>query len=168
MQVWPFKEKHPVIDPQAFVAPGAQIIGQVTLQAGSSVWHGAIIRGDMDKIIIGKNSNVQDNSVVHVSEGHPVSIGDDVTIGHHAVIHGCTIGNQVLVGMNATVLDGAQIGDGCIIGANALIPQGKVIPPHSMVLGIPGKVVKQISLAEREDLVKHALKYRLLWEKNYR
>lgn len=167
MNIWTIKKGTPQIATHSFIAPGAQIIGEVIIGSGTSVWHNAVIRGDMAGIRIGKNSNIQDNSVVHVASGFPTIIGDYVTVGHGAIIHGCIIGDKVLVGMNATILDGAEIGDGCIIGANALVPQGKKIPPNSMVLGVPGKVAKTLSADDVAGLEAHALKYRSIWEELY-
>lgn len=167
MNIWSIKKGTPQIAEHSFIAPGAQIIGEVCLGTGSSVWHNAVIRGDMAAISIGENSNVQDNSVVHVATGFPTVVGNYVTIGHGAIIHGCRIGDRVLIGMNATILDGAEIGDGCVIGANALVPQGKKIPPNSMVLGVPGKIVKTISETDVAGLEAHALRYRKIWEDLY-
>lgn len=163
-----FQNILPNIAENTFIAPGAIIIGKVSIDAGSSVWHNAVIRGDMNKIEIGKNTNIQDNSVIHVCSDYPTIIGDNVTIGHGAIVHGCTIGNNVLIGMNATILDGAIIKDGSIIGANALVSQGKTFPKESLILGVPAKVVKKVSKEELENLPKHALEYRKLWEESYK
>ncbi|MEM7236787.1 MAG: gamma carbonic anhydrase family protein [Pseudomonadota bacterium] len=128
----------------SYVAPGARVIGDVRIGEGASVWFNAVLRGDNEPIIIGPGSNVQDNCVCHVDPGFPLTLGRDVTIGHSAVLHGCTIGDGSLIGMGAIVLNGAQIGKGCLIGAKALITEGTVIPDHSMVLGAPGKVVRTL------------------------
>ena len=139
---------------ETYIAPTAIVIGAVSLKHESSVWWGAVLRGDYDGISIGERSNVQDNAVVHMDEGFPVTIGDCVTIGHKAVLHGCTIGNNSLIGINAVVLNDAVIGADCLIGANALVPAGKVIPPRSLVLGSPGKIVRELSeeeIAENTD-----------------
>lgn len=127
-----------------FVADNATIIGSVRLQARSSVWFNVVIRGDNDWIEIGEDSNVQDGAVLHTDPGIPLTIGKGVTVGHQAMLHGCTIGDNSLVGINAVILNGAKIGKNCLIGANALIPEGKTIPDNSMVLGSPGKVVKTL------------------------
>ena len=129
---------------ETYIAPTAIVIGAVRLMHESSVWWGAVLRGDYDGISIGKRSNVQDNAVVHMDAGFPVAIGDNVTIGHQAVLHGCAIGSNSLVGINAVVLNEAVIGDDCLIGANALVPAGTVIPPRSLVLGSPARIVREL------------------------
>ena len=130
----------------AFVAPGAHVIGNVELKAQSSVWFNAVIRGDMDKITIGEQSNVQDGSVLHTDEGIPLTLGKGVTVGHKVMLHGCDIDDYSLIGINAVVLNGAKIGKYCIIGANALITENIVIPDYSLVVGSPGKVIKTLPL----------------------
>jgi len=127
-----------------WVAPDAQVIGRVILRHEASVWFGAIVRGDNDPIEIGARSNIQDGSVLHTDVGFPLTIGEDVTIGHQVMLHGCTIGDGSLIGIGATVLNGAKIGKNCLIGAHALVTEGKDIPDNSMVLGAPGKVVRQV------------------------
>lgn len=128
-----------------YIADNATVIGSVVLEKNASIWFGVVVRGDNDVITIGEGSNVQDLSVLHTDMGYPLTIGKGVTVGHKVMLHGCTIGDHSLIGINAVVLNGAKIGKNCLIGANALIPEGKVIPDGSMVLGSPGKVVKQIS-----------------------
>lgn len=128
-----------------WVADNATVLGNVILKENASVWFNAVVRGDNDPITIGENSNIQDSSVLHTDTGCPLSIGKDVTIGHMVMLHGCTIGDESLIGIGATVLNRAVIGRNCIIGAHALIPEGKVIPDNSLVMGAPGKIVKQIS-----------------------
>ena len=142
-----------------FIAEGARIVGNVTIGEDSSVWYNAVIRGDSNSIAIGKNTNVQDNAVLHTSHGRGLKIGDNVTIGHAAIVHGCTVGNNVLIGMGAIVLDGAVIEDNCIIGAGALVTQNKVMPEGSLVLGNPAKVVREITVEERESIIKNAKEY---------
>lgn len=127
-----------------WVAENATVLGNVILEENASVWFNAVLRGDNDPITIGENSNVQDGSVLHTDLGCPLTIGKDVTIGHMAMLHGCTIGDESLIGIGATVLNRAVIGKNCIIGAHALIPEGKVIPDGSLVMGAPGKVVKEL------------------------
>lgn len=127
-----------------WVAPDAQVIGNVTLLENASVWFNAVIRGDNEEITIGENSNIQDGAVMHTDIGFPMVIGRDVTVGHQAMLHGCTVGDNTLIGIGATVLNGAKIGKNCLIGAHALIGEGKEIPDNSMVLGMPGKVVRQL------------------------
>ncbi len=128
-----------------FIAPGADLIGDVTLYNEVSIWFQAVLRGDLAPIVIGERSNIQDGAVVHVDTGYPTTIGAGVTVGHSAVIHGCTIEDECLIGMNAVVLNGAKIGSGSLIGANALVPQGMIVPPRSLVLGSPGKIVKTLT-----------------------
>jgi len=135
-------EKKPKVSKGCFVHPDSRIIGDVWIGDGSSVWPYAVIRGDENSIRIGKRTSVQDGGIIHVDTNYPVSIGDDVTIGHGAIVHGCTVGNRCIIGIRSTILNGAVIGDGCIIGAGAVVPPNSEIPPHSMVLGVPGKVKK--------------------------
>ena len=142
-----------------WVAPDANVIGQVRLMAGASVWFGATLRGDNEWINLGTGSNVQENSVLHTDIGYPLSIGRNCTIGHNAILHGCTIGDQSLIGMGAIVLNGAQIGRNCLIGAGALITEGKIIPDNSLVVGAPGKVVRGLTEAEIEGLLESAVGY---------
>lgn len=128
-----------------WIADSAQVMGNVKLERNASVWFGAVIRGDHDLITIGEDSNVQDNAVVHTDPGVEVKVGRGVTIGHQAMLHGCTVGDNCLIGIGATVLNGARIGKNCLVGAHAFIPEGREIPDNSLVLGAPGKVVRQIS-----------------------
>ena len=144
---------------ETFIAPTAVVIGDVRIAHESSVWWGAVLRGDYDTITIGKRSNVQDNAIVHMDAGFPVALGDGVTIGHKAVLHGCTIGNNSLVGINAVVMNDVVIGDDCLIGANALLTEGKVVPPRSLVLGSPGKVVRQLNDDEVAEVTDFADRY---------
>ena len=139
-----------------FAAGNATIIGDVTVGEKVGIWFGAVIRADKDRIVIGDRSNIQDNCVVHTSKGFPVTIGTDVSVGHGAILHGCTIGNQVLIGMGAIIINGAKIGDGSIIGAGAVITEGKVIPPDSVVIGVPGKVVKQTDADQHQHILRNA------------
>ncbi len=149
----------PDIDADAWVAPDANVIGKVTLGAGASVWFGATLRGDNERIIVGQGSNIQENCVLHTDIGYPLTIGDDCTVGHKAMLHGCTIEDGALIGMGATVLNGAVIGAGSLIGAGALIPQNKFIPPHSLVMGAPGKVVRELDEAARAATVANTRHY---------
>ncbi|MCP2030635.1 carbonic anhydrase/acetyltransferase-like protein (isoleucine patch superfamily) [Okibacterium sp. HSC-33S16] len=135
----------PVLDESAFVAPGARIIGNVTLRANSSVWYNAVLRGDSSSIELGEGSNIQDGVAVHVDAASPVVIGQGVSVGHNAVVHGCTIGNTVLVGMGAVILSGAVIGDECLIAGGAVVLSGAEIPPRSLVAGVPGKVRRELT-----------------------
>jgi len=159
--------KAATISQDVFVAENATVIGDVSLGSGSSVWFGAVIRGDVAPIEIGEHSNVQDGCLLHVADDFPLRLGNHVTVGHGAILHGCTIEDGVLIGMGAIVLDGAIIGAGSIIGAGALVPERKVIPPRSLVVGVPGKVAREVPLAEAEHLIEHAKHYEELWRKKY-
>ncbi|WOF16419.1 gamma carbonic anhydrase family protein [Methanoplanus sp. FWC-SCC4] len=143
----------------AFIADNAKILGDVTLKKDTGIWFGAVLRADKDSIIIGEGSNVQDNCVVHVSSNNPVNIGKNVTIGHGAIIHGCTIKDRVLVGMGAIILNGAVIGEDTIIGAGAVITENKTIPPGSLVMGVPGKVIKEVNEEQKAHIIKNAESY---------
>tara|TARA_Y100000296_G_scaffold60925_1_gene70636 strand:- start:3300 stop:3824 length:525 start_codon:yes stop_codon:yes gene_type:complete len=132
----------PQVHDNTFIAPGAHVIGNVELKAGASVWFNAVIRGDMDKITVGENTNIQDGSVLHTDAGIPLKLGKGVTVGHKVMLHGCEIGDYSLVGINAVILNGAKIGKYCIIGANALITENMEIPDYSLVVGAPGKVIR--------------------------
>lgn len=157
--IYNYAKVEPHIDDSCFLAPSSDIIGKVTIGIDSSVWYGAVVRGDVASIEIGSRTNVQDNATIHVAKGHNTTIGDDVTIGHNAIVHGCTIGNRVLIGMGAIVLDGAVIEDDVMIGAGALIPPGKVIPSNSLVVGSPGKVIRTLDETALKSLVESAKSY---------
>lgn len=148
-----------------YVADTAVVIGNVEIGEDVSIWFNAVVRGDNDVIRIGAGSNVQDGSVLHVDPGFPVIIEEDVTIGHMAMVHGCTIGRGTLIGMKATVLNGAKIGEGCLIGAGALIPEGKEIPPRSVVMGAPGKIVREVTEADIPRVTRGAKNYRQHWRR---
>lgn len=143
-----------------WVADSAELIGAITLENEVSVWFGAVLRGDNERITVGAGSNIQENSVLHTDMGFPLTIGRDVTVGHKALLHGCTIGDGCLIGMNATVMNGAVIGQNCLIGAGAMVTEGKVIPDNSMVLGMPGKVIKTLGEQDRALLALSAQSYR--------
>lgn len=146
-------------DEDVWVAPGAHVIGRVKLESGAAVWFGATLRGDNELIRVGAGSNIQENCVLHTDMGYPLVIGQGCTIGHKAMLHGCELGDNTLIGMGATVLNGARIGRDCLIGAGALIPEGKVIPDRSLVMGMPGKVVRELDAAAIERLRASALHY---------
>lgn len=150
----------PELAEDAWVAPDANVIGKVKLAAGASVWFGSTLRGDNELISVGEASNLQENVVCHTDMGFPLTIGANVTVGHKAMLHGCTVGEGSLIGMGATVLNGAVIGKGCLIGAGALVTEGKVIPDGSLVMGAPGKVVRELDAAAKQRLVASALHYR--------
>lgn len=149
----------PEIAAGAWVAPDANLIGKVVVEEAGSVWFGCTLRGDNEEIRVGAGSNVQENVVCHTDMGYPLVIGQGCTIGHKVMLHGCTIGDNTLIGMGATILNGARIGSNCLIGAGALITEGKEIPDGSLVMGMPGKVVRQLDEAAIEGLRKSALNY---------
>jgi carbonic anhydrase/acetyltransferase-like protein (isoleucine patch superfamily) len=158
--ILPHHGKWPEIDPSVFVAPSADIIGEVSIGAESSVWFQCVLRGDVETIKIGKRTNIQDLSMLHVDRRDcPLVIGDDVTVGHRVTLHGCTVGNRVLVGMGATVMNQAIIGDDSIVGAGALITEGKVFPPKSLIVGVPAKLVRELNAEEIAFLPKSANNY---------
>jgi gamma-carbonic anhydrase len=155
-----YRGRLPVVDPTAYVDESAQVIGDVEIGPESSIWMGAVVRGDVNVIRIGARSNVQDGTIVHVMhETHPTRIGDDVTIGHAAVVHGCTIANRVLVGMSATILNGAVIGEDSIVAAGSLVTEGMVVPPRSMVMGVPAKVRRPLTDAEVASILDFSQNY---------
>ena len=145
--------------PASWTAPNATLIGKVRLEEGASVWFNAVLRGDNELILIGKDSNVQDGAVMHTDMGSPLTIGRNVTIGHNAMLHGCSVGDSTLIGINSVILNGAQIGKHCIIGANSLIGEGKEIPDGSLVMGSPGKIVRELTDAQKQMLDASAAHY---------
>ncbi|MFD5540231.1 gamma carbonic anhydrase family protein [Streptomyces sp. NPDC127079] len=156
--------REPEIGDSVFVAPTASVIGDVTLKAGASVWYGAVIRGDVEQITVGARANVQDNATLHADPGFPVRVGERVSIGHNAVVHGATVEDDCLIGMGATVLNGAVIGAGSLVAAQALVPQGMVVPPGSLVAGVPAKVRRELSAEEREGVTLNGTFYAELAE----
>lgn len=154
-----YKGNLPQIDESCYIAETAQIIGQVTIKENANIWFGTVVRGDVSYITIGANTNIQDNCVVHTDANSPTIIGDNVTVGHNAIIHACTIEDEVLIGMGAIILDNAVIGKNTIIGAGSLIPPGKKIPPNSLVMGSPGKVIRQVTDEEIIGLRKSSQGY---------
>jgi carbonic anhydrase/acetyltransferase-like protein (isoleucine patch superfamily) len=147
------------IDPSAFIAPGAVVVGDVTIGAEASVWFGAVARGDIQAIVIGPRTSVQDGCVLHVDTDFPCLLGAGITLGHGAIIHGATVEDNALIGIGATVLNGAHIGEGSIIAAGALVPPGMIVPPGSMVMGVPGRVVRAVSDADRAMILENAKHY---------
>jgi carbonic anhydrase/acetyltransferase-like protein (isoleucine patch superfamily) len=145
MAIYRFDRYTPSVAPDAYVAEGATVLGRVTLGAKASVWFGASVRGDNDDIVIGAGSNVQDGAVLHVDPGFPMKIGERVSIGHQVMLHGCTIGDGALIGIQAIVLNGAMIGEQCLVGAGALVTEGKRFPPRSLILGAPAKMVRELT-----------------------
>lgn len=149
----------PSVDPTAYLAPTAALIGDVTIGARASVWYGCVLRGDVNRIVLGEDSNLQDGTVVHLGDNDPTIIDAEVVVGHRAVVHGCTIGGGTLVGIQSSILDGAVIGEGSIIGSGAVVTAGTRVPPRSLVLGIPGKVVRTLTAADEAFHRKLAGKY---------
>jgi carbonic anhydrase/acetyltransferase-like protein (isoleucine patch superfamily) len=147
------------VDPAAFVAPNATLLGEVRVGPDSSIWYGAVLRGDMEPIFIGSRSNVQDGTIVHVDVDMPVRIGDGVSIGHRAVIHGCTIEDGCLIGMGAVILSGSRIGAGSLVAAGALVREGAVVPPGVLVAGVPGKVLRELTEEERARVAANSASY---------
>ena len=159
MPIYDLRHHRPILHDDCWIAPGAHVIGDVTLGIASSIWFGAVIRGDNDPICIGARSNVQDGAVLHSDPGAPLTIGDGVTIGHLAMVHSCVIGNHSLIGIGAIVLAGARIGRGCLIGAGALVTGNAVIPDGAMVIGRPAKVTRDLTAEETESLHRSAENY---------
>jgi len=157
--VRPFGDHAPTIDQAAWLAPTATVIGSATIEAGASVFYGAVVRADMDTIRLGAASNLQDNVVVHTDFGFPTDIGSGVSVGHAAVVHGCTIEDHCLIGMNATVLNGAVIGEGSLVAAGSVVLEGTQIPPRSLVAGVPGKVRRPLTGEEYAKVVRNAEHY---------
>ncbi|MBC7547842.1 MAG: gamma carbonic anhydrase family protein [Polaromonas sp.] len=159
MAIYQLDNLTPTIHPGAWVADNAQVIGQVTLAEDSSVWFGVVIRGDTSTISVGKGSNIQDNSVLHADQGKPLVIGENVTVGHQVMLHGCTVGDGSLIGIGAVVLNGARIGQYCLVGAGALVTEGKEFPDGCMIIGSPAKAVRQLSPEQIEGLKMSAQHY---------
>ncbi len=161
MSIYAFDGHRPKLPPKGrfFIAPSADVIGRVELGKDVSVWFGAVLRGDIEPITIGPGSNVQDNSVLHTDEGFPLTVGRNVVVGHSVILHGCAIGDNVLIGMGATIMNGVTIGDNCVIGAGALIPEGKQIPANSLVVGMPGKIIRTLTDEEAATLTAGAKSY---------
>ncbi|WP_421787125.1 gamma carbonic anhydrase family protein [Hyphobacterium sp.] len=149
-----------------WVAPGAHVIGRVTLKENASVWYNSVVRGDVDDITIGEDTNIQDNSVLHTDHGYPMVIGKGVTVGHRVMLHGCTIGDYSLIGIGATLLNGVKIGTNCIIGAHTLLPEGKEIPDNSLVVGSPGKIIRTLEADMHEILKASADHYVENWKRH--
>ena len=157
--IWELDGIAPEIAGDAWIAPDAQIIGRVVIEPGASIWWGAVLRGDNEEIRVGRGSNVQDLCCLHTDPGFPLTIGANVTVGHRAMLHGCTIGDASLIGMGATILNGAKIGAGSLIGASALVSEGKDIPGRVLVMGAPGRVVREIDEAQYQGLLDSAARY---------
>lgn len=159
MPIYRLGDKVPQLAPSVWIAPNATVIGDVHLAANVSIWWNAVLRGDNDPITLGANTNIQDGSVLHTDVGQPLTLGRDITVGHKVMLHGCTIGDGALIGMGSIVLNGAVIGQQCLIGAGTLIPEGKVIPDRSLVVGAPGRIVRELSAAQLAMLAASAAHY---------
>jgi carbonic anhydrase/acetyltransferase-like protein (isoleucine patch superfamily) len=159
MAVYAYNGVTPQIDPSAWVADSAQVIGKVELAADASVWFGCVVRGDVEQIRIGAGTNVQDLSVLHADAGVPLTLGERVTVGHRVILHGCTVGDDTLIGMGATVLNHARIGKHCLIGATALVTEGRTFPDGSLIVGAPARVVRPLTAQEIEGLARSARHY---------
>lgn len=163
----PHRGRLPVVDPTAYVDASAQVIGDVRIGADSSIWMNVVVRGDVNSIRIGQRSNVQDGTIVHVMhDTHPTSIGDDVTVGHGAIVHGCTIGDRVLVGMGATLLNGATVGEDTIVAARSLVTEGTALPPRSLVMGSPARVKRALTDEEVASILEYSANY-VRYKKEY-
>lgn len=160
--------KAPIIHENTFIAESADVMGDVIIGEGSSIWYSVVVRGDIENIKIGKYTNIQDNSTVHTETDIPTEIGDYTVVGHNAIVHGCKIGDNCLIGMGAIVLNNAVIGDNSIIGAGSLVTEGKVIPPNSLVMGIPGKIIREVKEEEIENIRKNAMRYYDLWNNKHK
>lgn len=155
-----FEDKEPILGKNVFVADTARVIGEVVLEDEVSIWYGAVLRGDIGKIVIGKRSNIQDNSVLHITPPKfPVIVGEDVTVGHGVILHGCKIGSRSLIGMGAVVLDGVEIGEESIVAAGAVVPPGKKFPKRSLIMGVPAKVVREITDEDVKGILQNAEEY---------
>jgi len=154
-----FHDKKPDVSQAAFVAANATLVGGVRLAAGASVWYGAVLRADTNDITVGKNSNVQDNAVLHTEPGRPCVVGANVTVGHSAIVHGCTVGDGCLIGMHATLMNGCVLGKNCVVGAGALVPQGMAVPDNSLVLGVPAKIRGEVTPEQAEYAVENTRHY---------
>jgi carbonic anhydrase/acetyltransferase-like protein (isoleucine patch superfamily) len=159
MAIYQLGAHAPEIDASAFVADSANLIGKVTVEANASVWFGVTVRGDNERITIGENSNIQEGTVMHTDMGFPLTVGKNVTVGHQAMLHGCTIGDGALIGIQAVVLNGAKIGKGCLVGAGALVTEGKEFPDNSLILGSPAKVARTLTEEDLQRLAGNAANY---------
>ena len=160
-----FDSKKPIIHPSCFVAPSADIVGDVLLEEQSTIWFGAVLRGDNEKITVGKGSNIQDGAVIHVDPGKPCRVGENCVVGHRAVLHGCTLHNQCLVGIGAIILNDAVVGENCLVGAGALVTEGKILEPGHLYMGVPAKKIRALSQEEKDGILKNALGYQARGER---
>lgn len=165
MAIYALDGRSPVLAPDSWIAPSASVIGNVELKTGASVWFGATVRGDRDPIVVGEDTNIQDGLVLHTDDGEPLTVGRGVTVGHMVMLHGCTIGDHSLIGIGSVLLNGVVIGNNCIVGARTLLTEGKVIPDNSLVVGSPGKVVRQVTPEEARFLAWSAAHYVENWKR---
>tara|TARA_B100001123_G_scaffold34113_1_gene35367 strand:- start:388 stop:900 length:513 start_codon:yes stop_codon:yes gene_type:complete len=163
--IYDFENKSLKREGKNWIAPNATIIGDIVIKNDVSIWFNAVLRGDIEKIEVGEGSNIQDGSVLHTDPGYPLTIGKGVTVGHMVMLHGCSIANDTLIGIGCTILNNAKIGNNCIIGANTLITENKVIPDNSLVIGSPGKVVREITKDEKNHIKENAKEYSENWKK---
>ncbi len=161
MTLYTIADKTPVVPASGdyWIAPGAHVIGDVVLEEAAAIWFGAVLRGDNERLHIGAGSNIQENAVLHTDMGYPLTVGRNCTVGHKAMLHGCTIGDGTLIGMGATIMNGAVIGAGCQIGAGALVSEGKIIPDGVLVVGVPGRVVRELDTQTKAAIQQSALNY---------
>ncbi|MBS3817965.1 gamma carbonic anhydrase family protein [bacterium] len=159
-----FSQMYSEIHPETFIAPGAWVIGRVILRKGASVWYNSVLRGDIEEIIIGADSNIQDNCVVHVESDQKTRVGDRVTVGHHVVLHACTVEYNCLIGMGSVLLDGCHISENSVVAAGSVIPPGKKYPPRSLILGSPARVKRELKSQELEEVTESAQRYKKYWE----
>jgi carbonic anhydrase/acetyltransferase-like protein (isoleucine patch superfamily) len=155
----PHGDAYPEVAPAAWVAPGAYVISDVHLGGQSSVWYGAVLRGDTEPIRIGDRTNIQDGCILHADPGYPAIVGEDCVVGHNAIVHGCVIESGCLIGMGATILNGARIGEGSIVAAGALVPEGREYPPHSLIVGIPARAAKDLDEVQTQDIARGVREY---------
>lgn len=165
--VIPYRDRHPTVDPTAFVAPGAWIVGDVTIAARASVWFNAVVRGDSDRVEVGEETNVQDGAVLHTDQGRPCIVGARCTIGHLAIVHGCRIGDGSLVGMGAIVLSGAEIGEESLVAAGALIPEGRTYPRRSLLVGSPARRIRDLTDDDVAKLIRPGVEHYLEYARAY-
>jgi carbonic anhydrase/acetyltransferase-like protein (isoleucine patch superfamily) len=164
MSIDSFLEHTPKIDPSVYIAPGAQIIGRVTLEKNVSIWHNTVIRGDINDIFVGEGSNIQDLSLLHVADHLPCIVGKNVLGGHRIILHGCTVGDEVMIGMGAILLNGCKIGDGAFIAAGTVVKENFVVPPRTLVAGVPGKIIREVTQQDIEQNMIYVKKYQRLAE----
>lgn len=164
--ILPYLEHSPKINASAYIAPGAVVVGRVELQENVSIWYNAVVRGDVDSVCIGRGSNIQDGCMLHQNEGAPLVIGEEVTVGHGAILHGCTVGDGCLIGMGAIILTGAKIGPAALIGAGAVVKEGQDIPPGVLAVGSPARVIRSLSEEERKNLRESARQYQGMAEQH--